>query len=143
MYYYNMTKPFLYNVVDKLYNTVMDNMPQALQDRDMGSAAILGSGGIYAVVRGLQWTSKNVIDKIIPGFDDKCLPVLEKICIGSMAAAPIVYYLADPVGAKEITTQHPTYTYGMAGVWVGSITGAAQDLLKRSKQKPLETQINS
>ena len=40
----------------------------------------------------------------------------------------------DPEGAKEILTQHPTYTSGMAGVYAGSITRAVQDLHKRSKQ---------
>ena len=52
-----------------------------------------------------------------------------------MASAPIIYAMADPDGARDIMTQHPTYTSGMAGVYVGSIVGAVQDLVKRSKQK--------
>ena len=137
-----MAKPFLYDVVDKLYHGVMDIMPKALQERDMSSAFVLGSTGIYGVVRGLQWTSKNLMNKIIPDFDDKWLPKLEKAFIVGMAAAPILYGLIDPDGAREIMTQHPTYTSGMAGVYTGSITGAAQDLHKRSKQKLEEKVLN-
>jgi len=129
-----MTEPILYDVVDKLYHGVMDNMPQALQDRDMASAFVLGSAGIYSVIRGLQWTSKNVMNKIIPNFDEKWLPNLEKACVVGMAVAPILYATIDPEGAKAIMTQHPTYTSGMAGVYVVSITEAIQDLHKRSKQ---------
>ena len=129
-----MAKPLLYDVVDKLYHGVMDHMPQALQDRDMASAFILGSAGIYFVVRGLQWTSKNVMNKFIPNFDEKWLPKLEKAYIAGMAAAPVLYAFIDPEGAKTIMTQHPTYTSGMAGVYAGSIAGAAQDLHNRSKQ---------
>ena len=129
-----MTEPILYNVVDKLYHGVMNNMPQALQDRDMASAFVLGSASIYYVVKGLQWTSKNIMNKIIPNFDEKWLPKLEKACIVGMAAAPVLYAFIDPEGAKEIMTQHPTYTSGMAGVYAGSIIGAVQDLHKRSKQ---------
>ncbi|MBD3249113.1 hypothetical protein GF336_03645 [Candidatus Woesearchaeota archaeon] len=129
-----MGEPFLYDVVDKLYNSVMDHMPQALQDRDMASAFVLGTVGIYSVVKGLQWTSKNVMNKIISNFDEKWLPNLEKACTLGMAVAPVLYAAIDPEGAKEIMTQHPTYTSGMAGVYAGSITGAVQDLHRRSKQ---------
>lgn len=130
-----MDKPPLYDIVNKLYHGATDLMPQSLQDRDMALAAVLGAAGIYGVVRGLQWTSKNVMNKVIPNFDEKRLPALEKICIAGMALAPIAYGLIDPHGAREIMTQHPTYTSGMAGVYVGSIAGAAQDLHNRSKKK--------
>ncbi|MEK6943500.1 MAG: hypothetical protein AABX00_05545 [Nanoarchaeota archaeon] len=130
-----MNKPPLYDIVDKLYHGVMDKMPQALQDRGEAMAFLLGAGGIYGVVKGLQWTSRNAMNKLIPNFDEKWLPALEKICIAGMASAPIIYAMADPDGARDIMTQHPTYTSGMAGVYVGSIVGAVQDLVKRSKQK--------
>jgi hypothetical protein len=136
-----MAKPFLYDVVNMLYHGVMDNMPDFLREREMSSAFLLGAGGICGVVRGLQWLSKNVADKVIPGFDKKALPVLEKICIAGMAAAPVVYGLIDPEGAKQVVAQHPVYTAGMAGVYAGSIVGAAQDIVKRSKEKALEERV--
>lgn len=126
-----MGKPILYNVVDNLYHSVMDKLPQALQAKDMAIAPTLGLIGSYLVVRGLQWTSKNIIDKFIPNFDEKWLPKLEKACTFSMAIAPLVYLYIDSEGAKEIMTQHPTYTSGMAGVYFGSLAGAVQDLNKR------------
>ena len=136
-----MSEPFLYGLVDTLYHKVMDSMPQALQDRDMASAFVLGSAGIYGVVRGLQWASKNFMDRIIPNFDAKWLPKLEKICAVGMAAAPILYSIFDQEGAKEIMAQHPTYTSGMVGVWAGSITAAVQDLHNRSKQNSLDEKL--
>src|SRR3989344_9238852 len=133
-----MSKPIFHETVDALYNGVMNHMPQALQDRGIASAFVLGSAGTYGVIRGLQWTSKNVIDRLIPNFDEKWVPTLEKICAAGMAVAPVLYAAIDPEGAKEIMTQHPTYTSGMAGVLTGSIACALQDLYKRSKQKAVE-----
>jgi len=129
-----MAKPILYSVVDTLYHGVMDKMPKKLQDRSMASAFVLGFGGTYLVIRGLQWTSKNVMNKIIPNFDKKWLPNLEKACVVSMTAAPILYAAIHPKKAKAIMAQHPTYTSGMEGVYAGSINGAVQDLHKKAKQ---------
>ena len=129
-----MAKPFLWDVVNTLYHSVMDNMPQAIQDRSVASAFILGTAGSYGLVRGLQWTSKNLIKKIIPDFDKKILPKLEKVCIVGLASVPLVYSLIDPEGANQILSQHPVYSAGMIGVYTGSITGAVQDLHKKSKQ---------
>ena len=61
---------------DKLYHGVMDKMPQTLQDR--GSYGFLLGAEIYGVVKGLQWTSRNAMNKLIPNFDEKWLPALEK-----------------------------------------------------------------
>jgi|SRR3989344_3604789 len=127
-------KPF-YNQVNYLYHLVMDNFPELPQEGNMASAFVLGGLGIYSVVSGLQWAS----EKIVPNFDKKILPLLEKGCIAGMIAVPLVYAFVDPEGAKNIITQHPTYTSGMLGVEVGSITRALQDLNKRKK---LEDRIN-
>lgn len=134
----DMTKPFLYDIVDKLYHVVMDPMPHVIREREQASAFVLGTAGIYGVARAFQWASRHIIDKVIPGFDENALPVFEKICIAGMAAAPILYALIDPEGAKAITAQHPVYAAGMAGVYAGSISGAVQDLVKRSKGNTLE-----
>jgi len=128
-----MNKPFLYNAVDFLYHKVMDDIPQAVQERDISSAFVLGSLGIYSAVRGLQWGSKNVMNYFISDFDEKYFPVLEKVCIAGMIAIPIAYSLINPRGAREIMTGHPVYTSGMIGVAFGSITGALLDLNKRKR----------
>lgn len=124
-------KPF-YNIVDFLYDLVIDNMPVVIRERSMANAFILGSVGTFGVIKGVQWLSKNVVDKAIPGFDDKCLPTLEKLCIVGMAAAPILYAVIDPQGAREVMTMNPTYTSGMMGIYAGSIACGAQDLHRRS-----------
>jgi hypothetical protein len=129
------SKPFLYKTVDFLYNGVMNHAPEVLQKRSMASAFLLGAIGIYGVVKGLQFTSKKVMNRIIPDFDEKWLPKLEKTCIAAMGAAPVIYFAIDPDGAQELLRNHPVYTSGMAGVYVGSITGAAQDLHKRKVER--------
>lgn len=147
-----MPEPPLYNIVDFAYHTVMDKMPQALQDRDMASAFFLGSMGMYYVVKGLQWSSKkvdqyvwprmpNFVKDKFPSFDEDVFPQLEKICVTGMAVAPFVYATFDPNGAKEIMTQHPTYTSGMGGVWALSIAGALKDIYRRHIQKSLEEKL--
>ncbi len=134
--------PIFYDTVDTLYHAFMDSMPKFLQERSKTSAFVLGGSGIYATVRTLQWTSKNIMDYYISDFDEKILPVLEKTCIGLMVAAPFLCYLVAPERTKEIISQHQVYTSGMVGVWLGSIIGAGQDLIKRSKQKPLEETLS-
>ena len=130
-----MTDPILYDVVDTLYHGVMNHMPEALQTRDMLSAFLLGGSGIYCVVRSLQWMSRNMMDGFIANFDEKVIPVLEKICIISMGSAPFIYAAVDPEGAREMVMEHPVYTAGMAGVYIGSITGAVQDLGRRARER--------
>lgn len=138
--YYNiyvivMGKPFLYDAVNSMYHSVMDNMPDALRERSMASAFLLGAAGIYLAVKGLQWISREVISSFSEAFDERLLPGLEKACVAGMAGAPILYALIDPQGARDMVANHETYASGMAGVYVGSIAGALQDLHKRSKQK--------
>lgn len=129
-----MSKPFLYDAVDRLYHFVMDPMPNFIRERDLESSFLLGSIGVYCVVRVLQWTSKNVADKLIIGFNEDILPNLEKICIATMAATPFAYATLDPQGAKQLISERPVYTAGMAGVYVGSLTVAIQDLKNRNKE---------
>ena len=128
-----MPEPFLYDTVDKLYHLVMNPMPRFIRERDVDSAFLLGAIGIYSVVKGLQWASINLTDRFKSGFHEDILPNLEKICITAMVITPFVYASLDPQGAKQVISEHPVYTSGMAGVYVGSITAALQDLNKRTK----------
>jgi len=136
-----MSKPFLWDTVNTLYHGVVDHLPEVVQERDIALPALLGFGGIYLVVKGLQWTSRHVMDRIIPNFDRDWLPALEKTCIGVIVGAPILYAIVDPEGAREIWTQNYQYTPGMGGVVAGSVTGAAQDLSRRSTEKALEDHL--
>ncbi|QQG38698.1 MAG: hypothetical protein HYS32_03790 [Candidatus Woesearchaeota archaeon] len=136
-----MERPFLYDTVDFLYSSVMDNMPEVLRERSMASAFVLGATGIYGTVRLLQFASKNLVERLFPGFHDKVLPKIEKICTVGMATTPFLYALIDPDGAKQIMVEHPTYTSGMAGVYVGSIAAALQDLRSKSNNKLIEERV--
>ena len=135
-----MSKPILYNIVNTLYNSVMDKMPEEVKQRDVAAAFVLGSVGTYGVTRGVQWLSENVADKIIPDFSKKYLPAIEKASIALITAAPLIYAIIDPQGARDVISQHPTYASGMAGVYVGGVAAALQDLNARSK-KSLEEKM--
>ena len=138
-----MIKPFLYDTVNELYSTVMKNMPEAIQKRDVASAFILGVAGTYGVTRGLQWASKNIVEKILPGFDQYLLPILERTCQMTVLGAPLLFAIIDPEVAKAIITQHQVYTAGMAGVAIGGIIAAEQNIRKKPKQKKsLEQEVN-
>ena len=126
-----MQKPPFYEIVDKAYRLIIDNTSQAIQERRIVIAPVLGAIGSYGVIKSLQWTSKNVVDKVIPGFDEHALPLLEKICMIGITIAPIVYGIVDPETARNIMVQHPTYTTGMFGAYAGCMTAAAQDLHNR------------
>lgn len=137
-----MDKPPLWDTVNTLYHGATDWMPQWVQDRDIALAALLGSSVTYGVVRGLQWTSKNLMGKIIPNFDEKWLPKLEKICIAGITLPVLYAFLIEPQIGKEIVTQNPTYAAGMSGIYVAGVAGALQDLNKRSKNKTIDDAVS-
>lgn len=123
-----MEKPFLFDIVDFLYDNVMDNAPEFLQQRSMSSAFTLGFLGNYFLVKGIQKISEKIMNK---EFNHKYLPIMEKGCIGLTAGAPFVYGLIDPQGLQEIMTKHPTYTSGMIGAGLGAIYCASKDINKK------------
>jgi hypothetical protein len=138
-----MAKPILYDTVNELYSAVMNHMPKSLQQRDVASAFVLGAAGSYGLTRALQGISKNIVDKIFPGFDQCLLPILERTCQLAMLGAPLLFAIIDPETAKAIVTQHPVYTSGMAGAATGGIIAAEQDLRKKPvRKKSLEREIN-
>jgi len=135
-------EPFLYDLTNNLYHKVMDDMPQAVQDRDIASAFILGAAGSYAFTKTLQWISRNIMDGMIPDFDEKLLPILERVCQVGVIAIPTLYAIIDPEGARTILMQHPTYSAGMTGAITGGIICAQQDINKKPKKQKLEEKIN-
>lgn len=130
-----MAEPVLYDTVDFLYNMVMANMPDTIQQHEQASAFALGAAGIFGVIKGIQSFSKYYIDNLIDGFHDRWLPVLEEVGVYGMAASPIIYYWADPAGVSNILDNHQTYLAGMTGVHLSSIGTALYDLKQRRSQK--------
>lgn len=133
-----MSNPPLYDIVNSLYHGVMGCMPRFLQERDLFCAFVLGAAGTYAVTKGIQSLSKRVLNRIMPKFDEKVFPVIEHVCAAFVGVAPFVYAAVDPEGAKEIMTQHPIYTSGMAGVYAGGVMAAVRDLSSRYQKKSLD-----
>jgi len=136
-----MSEPFLYETVDALYKGVMDNMPPALQERDVACAFVLGSAGSYAATRLVQWLSKCFLRTVIPNFESTWLPRVEKAVAVAVAAAPVVYAFIDPDGARAIMTQHPAYASGMTGVCIGTVVAAAQDI-NSSKNTSIDDKLS-
>ncbi len=120
--------PF-YEIVEFLYHSVMDRMPQAFQDRDIAAAFTLGAAGTYAVSRGIQRLAKNL----------SWFPLIEKAAVAAAVACPVIYAMIDPEGARDVIKNHETYTSGMAGVAVGGAIAVIQDLANR---RALEEIIN-
>ena len=115
-----MTFKPLYNVVDYLYHGVMDHMPESFQERSIASAFFLGSVGSYAVTK----ISSALLNKAFPRI------VLGKGLSYLIAGAPFLYAAFDPDGAREIMSQHPTYTSGMVGACLGVSGGLREKKLK-------------
>ena len=56
-------KPFLFDIVDKAYHGVMDNVPKELQERSMASAFTLGFAGSYVLVKSIQLLSEKTMSE--------------------------------------------------------------------------------
>lgn len=131
-------KPFLYDVVNTLYKAVESIMPEFIRERAMFNAFVLGSAGTFGVIKGLQALSRKFMDKVIPYFNRKYLPIIEKAGLAVITAAPLVYAAVDPEGAQHIVTQHPVYTSGMAGAYLGAAGAVVHDLHKQSLEDKLD-----
>ena len=84
-------KPF-YGAVDFLYHETMKYLPEVMRNADSRiSAFVLGYTGITLIVKGLQWTSKKIANRIIPNFDKDWLPRLEELCFVGMATSPLLF----------------------------------------------------
>ena len=121
-----MAKPFLFNIVNFLYHTVMDHAPKFLQERSMTSAFVLGYGGNYLLLDGIQLFSKIFMPQ---EFDQYTLPLLEKICIASTIATPLIYSFVKPKEMQDIVREHPTYTSGIIGAGLGAIHSTLENLV--------------
>ncbi len=121
----------LYDIVNYLYNSVMNYAPDFFKERPVFSAFSLGFLGSSSLVSSLQYASKNLVNKIIPEFDDKILPSLEKACIFCITSIPLAYSFFNPEDIENIISNHPVYTSGMLGVYLGSVYFALKDLNKR------------
>lgn len=126
-----MKQPILYGLVDKLYHGTVDHGPRFFQERPEATAAVLGGIGSYVVLTGVQAISRYIVDPLLPGFHDNILPRLEELCMIGITIGPALYAGIRPKDIHTIITEHPVYTSGMAGVWIGSMAAAAYDFCMR------------
>lgn len=130
--------PFLHGLADALYNGVMQFAPEFLQERPMFSAPALGASGAYAVVKALQYASRNWMHRVIDDFDEKWLPLLEKTCLVAIPAVALATGFVDSEGLQETVSNCPVYTAGMVAAYAGGAAGAVQDLMSRHPRREIE-----
>src|SRR4030042_2477226 len=123
-----MAKPFLFDIVNALYNTAHKIMPDFLRERPMFTAFTMAAVGTYGLARAAQWASENIMNRAVPNFDEKYLPKFEKICAYGIPSAILLYSAIDPEGAKSVLMNHPVYAAGMTGIYTGGLVAATQDL---------------
>ncbi len=124
----------IYKVTQYLFDLIHDRIPEIIQNIP-AEVMIYAITGAYGVTRGLQYTSKNVVDKIIPGFHDKALPVLERICEFGIPAVVLVYALYDQEGFTYWAYSKQLDNLGILFAYLGGVIAAEQDLQGRSKSE--------
>lgn len=115
------------NVIHKIIPEEFHNLPAEI--------AFEGIVGAYLLIKGLQLASEHVVDKIIPGYHEKVLPVLEKACKYGFPAALGAYILLYPDGATEVINNHPMDNWGILLAYVTGVKLVNKDLEKRKMTK--------
>ena len=121
----------LYEVTQFLFDQVRNRLPERLHNLPV-EVSLEGYLGAYLLTRALQWGSKKVVDRIVPGFDQR-LPVLEKICEIGFPAAFLLYSLIDQDGARDLIYSKPMDNLGIVMAYLGGVTAVEQDLHRRSE----------
>ena len=95
-----------------------------------------GFVGAYLLTRGLQITSKYVVNKGFAYFDELVLPTLEEICQVGIPIMLIAYAVTHP----EVLTSNLMDNLGIGAAYLGGFLAAKQDLDKR-KETVLEEML--
>ncbi len=127
----------IYNFVDNLYNGIDDLVDGITNGAipDVVSAPIYAAAGAHVVIKGLHWLSKNIVDHIIPDFDQKYLPILETACITTLAVAGTTALILNP----QIWTENPVYVTGMVSSGVSALATAGKDVHDKKYRGRVQT----
>ena len=117
-------KPF-YDLVNWSYHTVMDRMPQSLRERDMASAFALGGTGSYVATRIALLGLRLAVNMVNPE-SERWVPLLLMAGASALPTVTFLYGVRNPRGIKETVTEHPTYTSGMLGAYLGGLAATIQ-----------------
>jgi hypothetical protein len=123
-----MDAPILWDIVDFLYKSEVQYLPQFFQDRPMLTAPLLGFIHAYPISRGFQYLT----DRVISDPEDR-FGQLQKWMKRGIQAAVLAYVIIDP-SAKELVMEHPVYTAGMASGILGGFV-AIDCHLRRSVRR--------
>ena len=127
-----MKEPFLYDLVNKMYHFATDNLSEELKEQGGLNAFVLGSAGSYSLINLIQFAS----EKILPEkFNNNVLPHIEKGCQIGITAVPFLYALTNPNEFYQIVNEHPTYSLGIFGTYLGLMISANQHINKKLKKK--------
>lgn len=121
-----MEKPWFYNLVNFLYYSVNDHLPESIRKYEKTLAAVEGSAGTVLVLGGIQ----KVTEKILPQFYNTDFKTLEGLCILILATGTVVYMSDKRELIKSLPQNHPVYTTGMISTWLASNGMALYDILK-------------
>ncbi|HLD04807.1 MAG TPA: hypothetical protein VJG90_03730 [Candidatus Nanoarchaeia archaeon] len=121
-----MTFPpeWFYHACDKSYQLATEHLPQAVRDRPMTTAFLLGTSAAYGTVAIIEKGLKRFLGERA----EKIMPTLERIGLYSTVAVPLAITVLDPEFAKNLPQEHPVYTAGCLGLIAGSARRALEDL---------------
>ena len=132
--FYKATQ-FLHDGLGKIIQSSLDNLPARVM--------LEAFGGAYLLTKGFQYVSKRWADRIIPGFDDKILPFLERGCeIGIPAVSLsllLLYSIIDSEGTRDLIYNKPMDNLGIICAYAGGVLAAEQDLRKRRPINIIQT----
>ncbi len=133
-----MKEPFLFDLVNKLYHTATDNFSDELKEQSELNAFVLGFIGSEAVIRSIQFASEKILPK---KFNDEILPYIEKGCRIGITTAPIIYAALNPYDFFQVIKEHPTYSSGMIGAYLGLMDSSNIHIKEKLKEESLFKKI--
>ena len=120
----------IYKITQHLFDLVHNIIPDSIQNIP-AEVMIYGFAGSYGLTKGLQYISKNIVDKIMPCFHDKMLPILERICEFGIPGYLFMYALSDPEEFTFLAYNKPLDNLGILMAYLGGVVAAEQDLYRR------------
>ena len=122
----------IYKVTQYLFDQVHNRIPKKFQN--VPAEVIIDAFiGAYLTTKGLQWTSKNIVDKILPGFHDKALPKLERACEFGIPLYFSLYALFKPKKFTCWMYAKPLDNLGIVTAYLAGVLAAEQDFHRRKK----------
>ncbi len=123
----------LYDIVNNAYNATVNELPEPLHSQALENpkttAALFGYCGTRAVVKGIQWTVKNIVsEKQYENFIG-----IQKACIPALIITGIAHLLT-PEGTRAFQ-EHQVYLSGMIASSIGAIQQTYHEVKKYENKR--------